>query len=226
MYGEKSARFLLRLCCKSVYNSHMNGDDVAKPGSSQDQKPDLEENQDSSANEQDQFYAPDEGSQQPAAFDAPQPDEAELTWQASEFVRHEKDANWYMAYVGVMIVVVTLVYFIARDVVSIVASVILAILLGVLAGRKPRVLTYTIDHDSITIDNQIFFFSQFRSFGVLQDGAFTSIVFTPLQRLRPPLTIYYPPEVETDIADVLSRHLPYSPVKKDALDHLLSKMRF
>lgn len=205
----------------------MNGDDVAKPGGkdASNQKPDLEQSQDL-VDQQDQFYAPEEDASQTSDLDYDAPEIPELSWQASEFVRHEKNATWYLSYTGAMIVVVALIYLLVRDTVSIVASISLAILLGVLASRKPRMLTYTIDHDSITVENQVFLFSQFRSFGVLQDGAFSSIVFTPLQRLRPPLTIYYPPEAGGEIADVLSHHLPYSPVKKDALDHLLNKIRF
>jgi hypothetical protein len=48
----------------------------------------------------------------------------------------------------------------------------------------------------------------------------------PLKRFSPPISMYYDPKDELAITNALSRHLPFEPRDRDALDKLMHKIRF
>jgi hypothetical protein len=51
-------------------------------------------------------------------------------------------------------------------------------------------------------------------------------VFTPLQRFSPLTTIYYDPNDEERIVDLLANRLPMEERKRDAIDRLMWRIRF
>lgn len=155
-----------------------------------------------------------------------QPPSPEVSWSASEFIAHEKSLNWYIGLAAASIVIVAIVYLWTQDIFSVVVTSIAAVLFGIVAGRKPRTVAYHLDSDGISIGERLFRYSEFKSFGVLQDGAFSSIVFMPLKRFAAPLAIYYPPEEQEKIAFVLSGYLPFAPVPTDIVDRFLRAIHF
>ena len=42
----------------------------------------------------------------------------------------------------------------------------------------------------------------------------------------PPLSIYYPPDQEDEIVNVLGMFLPYADAKNDPFDRLMARIRF
>ncbi len=150
----------------------------------------------------------------------------EVSWSASEFVAHEKSLNWYLGFAAAIIIITAIVYVWTRDALSAIAVIVVSVLFGIIAARKPRVVEYHLTNDGIVIGTRAYHYSEFKSFGVLEDGAFTGIVFSPLKRFMPPLTIYYPPDEQEKIAYVLSSHLPYAPPPTDSIDRLLRSIHF
>lgn len=148
----------------------------------------------------------------------------EIVWSASEFIVHEKNLNWYIGFFAAAIIIEAIIYFWTQDTLSVVAGIVIFILLGISASRKPRVVEYSVDQSGVSIAHRSYYYSDFKSFGVLQDGAFSSIVLVPLKRFSPPLTLYFAPEDQEKIILVLSSHLPYSPVTIDLIDNLLRKV--
>lgn len=154
-----------------------------------------------------------------------QPATTEVSWSASEFIAHEKGPLWYLALAGLAIVLVAAVYFLFHDLVAAFAIIFVAIIFGFLAAHKPRVLAYHIGPEGLSIDNKMYAFSDFKSFGVVNEGAFSSITFMPMKRFMPSLSIYYPPEEEETIVDALSNYLPFAPVTHDLVDRLMHRIR-
>jgi hypothetical protein len=158
------------------------------------------------------------------------PDEADpdqvVTWTASEFVAHAKSAGWYAALGLAAIAGAALIYLMTKDYISVAVILIAGMLLGVYAGHKPREMQYRLDFRGLTVGDKHFGYSEFRSFSVLPEGAFSSIVFMPLKRFAIPTTIYYAPEDENKIVDLLSDHLPLEEGGHDAIDRLLHRIHF
>jgi hypothetical protein len=154
---------------------------------------------------------------------------APISWTASEFVHHEKPAGWYGVVLGSGVFLAIVVFFLTgRGLSGIFASfvVILSVIAMLLVGkRQPRVLSYSIDEEGISIENKLYDFEMFSSFSVL-DGPVNSILLMPLKRIAAPLTLYFSDEDADNIVDTLGEFLPHEDRKIDSVDRLMSKIRF
>lgn len=169
---------------------------------------------------------PDAATEQiPALADDEQDDEA-VTWSASEFVAHQKTVGWYAAFAGGTAVVTLLVYLITREIISCAVVILSSLALGYYAGRQPRQLKYRLSFSDLDIGERHYALDSFRSYGMVPEGAFTSIVFMPLKRFAPPTTIYFAPEDENRITALLSSSLPYEEHTHDLIDAFMRRIRF
>jgi len=158
--------------------------------------------------------------------EAPEDADGGVSWTASEFIAHEKSASWYLGLAGVTIVLVAIIYALTRDYISSAMVLVGAILFGIMAARKPRQLNYQLDSHGITIGPKRFTYEEFRSFAVVPEGAFSSIVLLPLRRFATITTIYYSPEDEDKIVRLLASRLPFDEHRLDVVDNLMRRIRF
>lgn len=118
------------------------------------------------------------------------------------------------------------VFLLTKDKISVVVIVVAALLLGAYANHKPRQLEYRLDAHGLSVGDKHFTYDQFRSFSVLPEGAFSSIVLMPLKRFALTTTLYYAPEDEDKIVNLLSDYLPLEERGHDAVDRLMHRIRF
>ena len=149
-----------------------------------------------------------------------------ISWTASEFVAHEKSAGWYLSLAAAAAALAAVIYLLTRDAISAVVILVGALVLGIYGARKPRQLDYRLDSSGVTIGSKHHIYEEFRSFGVVAEGAFSSIVFMPLKRFAPLTTIYYAPEDEDKIIKLLSDQLPFQEHSHDIIDRLMLRIRF
>lgn len=123
-------------------------------------------------------------------------------------------------------IVIAVVYWLTKDKVSAAVVLVCAFALAMLAGRQPRQLEYKVDVSGITVGHKHFEYDLFKSFAVVPEGSLSSIIFMPLRRFAPLTTIYYSPEDEEQIVNVLSNRLPLEPHKLDVVDTLMRRIRF
>lgn len=149
-----------------------------------------------------------------------------ISWTASEFIAHQKSGGWYGLLTLGAIAVAVIIWFITKDIVSTVVILFAALALGVYGRHQPRELDYHLDDRGLTIAQKHYPYAGFRSFAVMVEGAITSIVFMPLKRFQPLITIYYDPQDEEAIVNLLSDRLPMEERKQDALERLMWRIRF
>ncbi|HJP96860.1 MAG TPA: hypothetical protein VJ843_05845 [Candidatus Saccharimonadales bacterium] len=152
--------------------------------------------------------------------------QAEVNWTASEFIAHDKSSTWYMVLAAVIVVLMALSYFLFHDVIATISIVFLGVIFGALASHKPRVLEYRIDPSGVHIGPKVYQYDQFKSFGVVREGAFSNVTLMPLRRFSPSLTVYYPPEDEEAIVNAMADYLPMADVPNDAIDRFLRTIHF
>lgn len=150
----------------------------------------------------------------------------EISWTASEFVAHHKSASWYGLFIVAVTAVVIVMYLITKDWISVIGIAAMAVIFGIAAGRKPRTLNYHLDMNGMTIGPKFYPYSEFKFFSVIEEGAFSSLAFTPMKRFIPPLSVYYDPKDEEAIIEVVSRHLPLQEGNNDAIDKFARHIRF
>lgn len=161
------------------------------------------------------------------ASSAAQPELAgPLTWTAAEFIEHEKGMQWYglLAFGGV--VAAALDYWITRDLFSTGVILFAVTAFGVYAARKPREQQYGVDERGVLVGNKVYQLHDFKTFSVVEEGQAVSIVFMPLKRFMPPLTIYVTPEIEASVVNFLSTFLPFEQHRADAVDNFMRRIRF
>ncbi|HEX7963758.1 MAG TPA: hypothetical protein VF466_04170 [Candidatus Saccharimonadales bacterium] len=149
-----------------------------------------------------------------------------VEWSASEFIAHDKNPLWYVTLIVIAALVTGIIYFISRDIVSVVAIVVLASVFGVAASRKPRIVEYRLDRGGITVGRRFHPYGDFKSFAVIEEGVFASITLLPLKRFNLPLSIYFSPDDEHEIMDVIANHLPLQPGALDSLDRFMRNIHF
>jgi hypothetical protein len=123
-------------------------------------------------------------------------------------------------------VIALAVYLVSKDFVSVGVVVTAALILAVYGSHKPRQLEYRLDQHGLGIGLKSYSWEEFRCFSVVPEGAFSSIIFMPLKRFSPPISIYYAPEDEEKIIDMLSDRLPFEEGRRDAVDNLMRRIRF
>ena len=166
------------------------------------------------------------------AAEQPAPPDVEISWQASEYIHHEKSSSWYFGLVGIAILVGVVLFLITDDITSIggiTSYAVLAVMTAavmVYANRKPDTLQYHLDPDALSIGQREFPLEDFRSFSVVQDGGVFSISLAPLRRFMPPVSLYYDPADEATIIDILASVLPHEETELDFVDRLIRKVRF
>lgn len=158
----------------------------------------------------------------------PEPRQHEtVEWTASEYIAHHKTPGWFVMVGVATSALAILVYFISRgDIISTFMMIVVGVVFGVIGGRVPRVLEYSIDDSGIRIGPKFYTYGDFKSFAIQDEGAISSISLLPLKRFMPSISIYYAPEDEEKIINVLSLGLPIEHREQDALDRLMRRLRF
>ena len=161
----------------------------------------------------------------PQQDDTRTPAEETVSWEASEYIYHEKDFLWFLA-VGV----ITL-GFLAFSIL-VLASWTFAILITVMAAalvvysrRPPRTLSYTLSAEGLHTGQQFHTFKEFKAFGVVQDGPLYSIMLVPTKRFAPMTAVYFAEQDGEKIVDIFGHHLPMEQLKLDFVDTLIRKLR-
>jgi hypothetical protein len=164
----------------------------------------------------------------PGAADSHQapvdPDAVE--WTASEFIHHDKGPMWYLALAGFTILVCGGLYLLVHDIVTIIVIGILATVMGVAASRKPRIVVYRLDRGGLSVGKSFHPYGDFKSFAVIDEDAFASITLLPLKRFNLPVSVYFSPEDEHIILDIIAKHLPLQPGALDSIDRLMRNIHF
>ncbi|MDB5163823.1 MAG: hypothetical protein JWS12_441 [Candidatus Saccharibacteria bacterium] len=155
----------------------------------------------------------------------PKPGEA-VSWTASEYVANQKSGSWYGTLAIGAVAVAALIYLLTHDWISSAVVIILAAAFGIIGARQPRVLHYSVDHDGVHIENKSYPYGILKSFSVIDEGAINSIMLLPLKRFSPSVSIYYAPDDEDKILEVLSNYLPFEERARDPLDRLMHKVKF
>ena len=155
-------------------------------------------------------------------------DDADLvpfTWQASEYLHHDKSLGWYLILAAGVLALLVIAYF-THQWLAIGVFVAMFAALVVYAQKPPRTLTYEIDPSGITIDGKLFPFSSFRSFGLLQEISWHAIDLEPTQRFMPRLTILFETQDFDPIVAHLAAQLPRLDRQPDFVERAARYLKF
>lgn len=148
-----------------------------------------------------------------------------LSWQASEYLHHDKHVGWYLLF-GLVFIALIAVAAVTKQWLTIGVFVVMAIALMVYANKQPRVLNYALGNLGITIGDKFYAYDTFRSFGLIQDVAWHVIDLDPNKRFMPRLNVMFENDKRDQIIDILSQHLPRHDRQPDLIERAARAMRF
>ena len=163
----------------------------------------------------------------PAPVQPQQPAESlenTISWEASESIHHERDGFWVIGFISVVAILLGLSVW-QQQWTFTALIVIMAIVLVVYIRRPTRVLRYSLSFDGLHIGEQFYGFDEFRSFGILEEGALFSVMLMPTKRFGQAMTIYFTEDEGEKIVDILGAYLPMEDLHLDVLDNLLRRLR-
>jgi hypothetical protein len=149
-----------------------------------------------------------------------------INWSASEYVEHEKGATWYMALFGGGLIFTLLIFLIARDILASIVVLFSFMAIAVYAGRKPETKNYSVGENGVEVGEKAYYYADFKSFSVVEEGGIDSIWLKRLKRFSPPVVMYFSPDDADKIIDVISNFLPHEEHELDAVDRLTKRVRF
>ena len=151
-------------------------------------------------------------------------DIALLRWEAPEYHQHARGARWYMifALITIILMAVSIVAMHAWTFTILIA--VMAVAVVMYTRRPPEVIRYTLSRKGLHINDKLFAFSQFKSFGVLTHNGLNSVVIVPRKRFQLGQTLYFPTEVGEQLVDMLASRLPMKEVEPNAIDRLLARL--
>lgn len=147
-----------------------------------------------------------------------------VSWQAQEYIVRTHNAWWYVGLAAVTILLCVIAgvlqgwTFLALIVVS-----ALAVLVSTF--KPPRTISYTLDNDGLTEGTKLHPYSDYKAFGILQEGNNYSAVLIPKKRLGLGVKVYFPEGSGEAIVDALGARLPMEEVKLDFLDKIVNFLR-
>ena len=151
--------------------------------------------------------------------------DAVVSWQASEYIHHDKGAGWFIALLAVVLVACGIsIWLQAWTFVALI--IVMAIAVVVYAVRVPQAIEYTLGPDGLQINDKHYDFNEFKAFGVVPDGGIFSVVLVPTKRFMPALTIYFEEKDGEKIVDILGSHLPVEKLGHDFIERFTRRIHF
>lgn len=199
------------------YNKRMNPGQVVEPGKQAKQK---------AATRDTQVQNNTPATELPQVEQDKQPtEEALFSWEASEYIEHDRNAMWYVAFVSITVLSAVASVVFLREWLGAVVLVLMAVAVLMFVRRPPKTLKCSLQGDGINIGDRFYPYGSFRSFSLVSDGVLQSLEFDPLKRFMPRLSVYIAPADEAKVVDVLASRLPRSDREQDAVDKLARTLK-
>lgn len=149
-----------------------------------------------------------------------------IHWAAAEYVYQEKNGLWFMIFAVVALGLIAADIFFLKSYTFSALVFVMAIAIVVYSKRPPQQINYTLSpRHGLYIGENLHAFSEYKSFGVVNDGGYNFIKLIPVKRFGLGTSVYFPAEQGEQIVDLFGSVLPMEQIKLDTLDVIIRKLR-
>jgi hypothetical protein len=152
-------------------------------------------------------------------------DTALLRWEGTEYIHQDRNVLWYVGVAAVSAILVAVALLVFRSITFAILVPVMSVALIIYVRRPPATLHYILSRKGLHVDDRLFSYNQFKSFGVVRHDRHHSVVLVPRKRFQIGQTIYFPEEIGEQLVDMLAARLPMKEVKPDFIDRLLERLR-
>ncbi len=167
----------------------------------------------------------DKDTAEPQTANQPTEDDTTLLrWDGTEYIHHDRSVAWYAVMALVTIIFMAIAIFLIRSITFAVLIPVMAAALVIYTQRPPEQLHYILSRKGLHVNDKLFTYGQFKSFGVSSHNDVHSVVLVPRKRFQIDQVIFFPEEIGEQLVDMLAARLPMKDVKTDAIDRLLARI--
>ena len=148
-----------------------------------------------------------------------------ISWEASEYIDHQRDGVWFLAFGAITLSLIGFSVFVMHNYFFTALVAVMAVALFIYTKRPPRLVRYTLSERGLHIGQVFHSFNEYRSFGLIEDGALYAIKLLPTARFGQDTMVYFAAEQGEEIVDIFGSFLPMEELQLDAVDQLLRRLR-
>lgn len=148
----------------------------------------------------------------------------QVEWDGIEYIDYEHNVSWYVGLFAVIACLCGLAAILQWWSFLILLVLVLIIVL-MRSFRKASTIHYVLDNEGLREGNQMHKYSDFKAFGILQEGQHYSVVLIPKKRFGLSVKVYFSKNNGETIVDMLGARLPMEDVKLDFMDRLINLLR-
>ena len=152
-------------------------------------------------------------------------DDVLLRWSADEYLHQERSAVWFGIAGLITVILVLIAIFLLKSITFAILIPVMALALFVYARRPPEAISYILGRKGLHVNDRLYPYSQFKSFGTLSHNQHHFVVLVPRKRFDFAQTVYFPEEIGEQLVDFLAARLPMKEVKPDVVDRIITKIR-
>lgn len=158
--------------------------------------------------------------------DAPKMDLSKpFSWDAVDGVQRSRGTSWYAGLAIITVALMAITIFLMKDWVFAILIPIMATAVFVMTKRPTTTVNYSISPKGVYVGDKLYDFSEFKSFGIVDDPDQLSIVLLPSKRLGLPITLYFEEADGEKIVDMLGARLPMQEIKQDSFDKIIKYLK-
>lgn len=154
-----------------------------------------------------------------------EPEETLFSWNAPEFTFISKPAGWYgiLALVSILLAGIALFF---RQWMAAVLVLVMGTTLGVVAGRRPRVLNYSITNYGVYVGEKAYPFDNFKAHYEGHDYNQAVLELVPVKRFSPLVSLPVVPQNHDEIFDIIGDVVPKTEPVNSLVDRIFTYLRF
>lgn len=157
--------------------------------------------------------------------DVQERDDAVVAWQAHESIEQSRPIGWYLLFIIVALGLLALSIFVFKSITFSLLIPVMAVAIFLYTRHVPEIISYTVSHKGVHVNDRLYSYDAFRSFNVIQYKQRNWLTLVPRKRFAMPVTAYFPEEVGEPLVDMLAARLPMKESKPDLLEKLINLLR-
>ncbi len=148
-----------------------------------------------------------------------------ITWQAPEFIKHDKSSSWFVA-LWIISAGLVVVAFLTKSILMGVLVFIATLVVSVYAAKEPRNIKIVLDERKINFGKESKSLDNFSSFWIFEKGSYNILSLSSKKMLQPHIKIILPEELSKDVRMILRSSLEEREQEESFIEGLSEWLKF
>lgn len=151
--------------------------------------------------------------------------EESITWQAPEYVYHEKSTNWYWI-LGIIALTAIIIGFLLSNILFSIFSLIAGLAVALFSAKKPEVFEYQVNEQGLRINNKLYPYPTLDIFWVDDETGDTILIAESKKPLVPQIVIPVEGIPSAELRDFLRDYLPEEYIERPWAQVIMERIGF